>query len=103
LQDTSKLKFCRFVCCLVAVLCDAGRKEAAGRLESSIACASRILRRRQVAERAVRALIVILISPLLKDDLRFQETAEEFPVQALVAQLVVKALDVAVLPRVSPA
>jgi hypothetical protein len=47
----------------------------------------------------VRALIIIFVSPLLKDDLRFQEAAKEFPVQALVAQLVVEAFDVAVFPR----
>src|SRR5438552_18735577 len=49
----------------------------------------------------MRSLIVILIAPLLKDDLRFEQTAEEFAVKALVAQLVVEAFDVAVLPRAS--
>jgi len=42
--------------------------------------------------------IVILVAPAFKDDLRFEQAAEEFPVEALVAQLVMEALDVAVLP-----
>ena len=75
----------------------AGRKEPGGRLESC--SAPGILRRRLVAGRAVRTLIVILCAPLLKDDLRFELAAEEFAVQTLVAQLVMEALDVAVLPR----
>ena len=47
----------------------------------------------------MRTLIVILGAPLLKDDLCFEQAAEEFAVEALIAQLVVEALDVTVLPR----
>jgi hypothetical protein len=46
----------------------------------------------------MRAKMVILVAPSFKDDPRFEQAAEEFPVQALVPQLVVEALDVAVLP-----
>ncbi len=46
----------------------------------------------------MRSLIIVFGAPLLKDDLRFEQAAEEFAVEALAAQLVMEALDVAVLP-----
>jgi len=51
-----------------------------------------------VPQRAVRSVLVILASPLLNDNLRFQQACEDFPVEQLVAQLVVEAFDVPVLP-----
>ena len=56
-----------------------------------------------VAQRAVRALIVVFRAPRFKDNLRIEQAAEEFPAQTLVTQLVVEALDVGVLPRPCPA
>jgi hypothetical protein len=51
-------------------LCDAGGKEAVGRLESSIARASGTLRRGLVTQRAMWSKIVILVAPAFKDDSR---------------------------------
>lgn len=52
------------------------------------------LPRRLAAERAVRLGFVVVDPPGLEDDPGIDQAAEEFPVQALVAQLFGKALDV---------
>lgn len=38
-------------------------------------------------QRAVRSLIIVLAAPSFKDDLRFEQAAEQLPVEALAAQL----------------
>ena len=54
--------------------------------------------RRAISKRGVRADGVVVVAPLLDDDLGFLEAVEDFPVEQLVAQLAVEALAVAVLP-----
>ncbi len=44
-------------------------------------------------------MLVVFHAPALQDDTRFGQCAKELAVQALIAQLVVEALDVAVSPR----
>ena len=57
------------------------------------------LPRHLVAERTARTWFVAIDPPNLADHSGLQETVEEFAVEALVAQIVVQAFDVAVLPR----
>lgn len=52
-----------------------------------------------IAQRAVRALGVVELPPLLDQHPRFSEIAEPLPIQALVSELAVEALHKAVLPR----
>ena len=47
----------------------------------------------------MRSLVVVKLSPLLDDDLRFAAGNEPFPVQAFVPQLPVEAFHKTVLPR----
>lgn len=47
----------------------------------------------------MRSFLIILDSPRLDQHFGFEQAAEDFPVEQLVAQLVVKALNVAVFPR----
>lgn len=47
----------------------------------------------------MRPLVVVEVTPALDDDLRFARILEPLAVEALVSQLAVEALDVAVLPR----
>ena len=57
-----------------------------------------ILFRRAIAKRAVRPTRVVLDPVLLDDHSRLRQAAKDLPVQAFVPQLIVEALDVAVLP-----
>jgi hypothetical protein len=47
----------------------------------------------------VRAALIVFEAPALHDNPRFVQIAEEFTVKAFIAQLVMKALNVPVLPR----
>lgn len=51
-----------------------------------------------IAKRTMRAKCVVFHSPAFQDDPRFSETAKEFSVKALVAQLIMEAFDMAVFP-----
>lgn len=57
--------------------------------------------RRQIAQRQVRALDVVVRTPSLDDDLRFAAAAELLQVQAFVAQAPVERFVGAILPRLS--
>jgi hypothetical protein len=46
----------------------------------------------------VRAFVVVVTSPSFDHDLCFLETVEDIPVEELIAELTVKALNIAVLP-----
>lgn len=59
------------------------------------------LRGRQVAQRAVRATMIIELAPRLDQGPSFTQIPEPLPVQALIAQLAVKALYEAVMPRLA--
>src|SRR5690606_10647540 len=54
--------------------------------------------RRLVAQRAVRAERVVVVSPATDQDFSFAHGVEDLPVEHLVAQLAIEALVVAVLP-----
>ena len=54
--------------------------------------------RRAVVEARMRAHVVVMPTPDLDEDARFSAAAEPFHAQALVAELAVEALVVAVLP-----
>lgn len=54
--------------------------------------------RRLVMERHVRPHCIILAAPALDHDLRLAERIEDFPVEQLVSQPGIRALDVAVFP-----
>ena len=58
-----------------------------------------ILVRGPVAKRAVWTTLIIFDTPALQDNVRFAQIAEELAVEAFIAQLVMKALNVSVLPR----
>ncbi|MGA9580291.1 MAG: hypothetical protein WBV90_21950 [Terrimicrobiaceae bacterium] len=49
----------------------------------------------------MRTTLVIFDAPAFQDNARFVQIAEEFAVEAFIAQLVMKALNVSVLPRAS--
>jgi hypothetical protein len=51
------------------------------------------------AKGAVRTTFIVFDPPALQDNARFVQIAEEFSVQAFIAQLVVKALNMPILPR----
>ena len=51
-----------------------------------------------ISKRAVRTLRIVFDPPGFQDDSGLKKGTEEFPVQALVTQLVVEAFNVAVLP-----
>jgi hypothetical protein len=57
-----------------------------------------ILVRGSVAKRAVRATFIVFDPPTLQDNAGFAQIAEELAVQAFIAQLVVKAFNIPVLP-----
>ena len=46
----------------------------------------------------MRAAFIVFDAPALQDNARFAQIAEEFAVQAFIAQLVVKALNMPILP-----
>jgi hypothetical protein len=56
------------------------------------------IRSGSVAKRAVRTTLIVFETPALQDNACFAQVAEEFAVQAFIAQLIVKALNTAVLP-----
>ena len=60
-----------------------------------------ILVRGPVAKRAVRTTFIVFDTPALQDNAHFAQIAEELAVEAFIAQLVMKALNVSVLPRAS--
>jgi hypothetical protein len=47
----------------------------------------------------VRTAFIVFETPAFQDSARFAQIAEEFTVKAFIAQLVMKALNVPVLPR----
>jgi hypothetical protein len=51
------------------------------------------------AKRAVRTTLIVFDAPAFQDNARFVQVAEEFAIKAFIAQLVVKALNMSVLPR----
>ena len=53
---------------------------------------------RSVSERAVRSFCIVVFAPLLDDDLGFPQRVEALPVEQLVPEPSVEALDEAVLP-----
>ena len=61
--------------------------------------ATGILARSSVAKRAVRTTLIVFETLALQDNACFAQVAEEFAVQAFIAQLIVKALNRPVLPR----
>ena len=63
----------------------------------SLLCSGKLLRR-QVTQGAVRSLLVIVLSPAFGDHGCFLKAGKDFAVQTLVAQFVVKALDVGLFP-----
>ena len=56
-----------------------------------------ILARGEIAKRTVRTTLAIFHGPAFQDNACFVQIAEEFAVEALIAQLVIKALNVSVL------
>src|SRR4029077_5787221 len=52
-----------------------------------------------VAKRAVRTTFIVLDTPAFQNNARLTQIAEEFSVQAFIAQLVVKAFNMPVFPR----
>ena len=52
-----------------------------------------------IAQGAVGALVVVLVAPLLGEDLHLPEGIEELPVQEFVPKLAVEALNIPILPR----
>ena len=54
--------------------------------------------RAHIAELAVWARVVVVVAKVSDDDLRLGQRPEHFPVEALVAQAAVEALNEAVLP-----
>ena len=56
---------------------------------------------REQAQRAMRSFVVMKMPVIGEDDAGFTQRVDEFTVQALAAELIVKALHVAVLPRTS--
>ena len=96
-----------FVCHLVALILSSPRTPAAasgaglGRAApiKPVRPAPGILVRGPVAKRAVRTTFIVFDTPALQDNARFAQIAEEFAVEAFIAQLVVKALNMPVLPR----
>lgn len=56
---------------------------------------------RQVAQRAVRGAMIIELAPRLDQGPSFTQIPEPLPVQALIAQLTVKAIYEAVMPRLA--
>src|SRR5215207_6775441 len=55
--------------------------------------------RRQAPQRGVRAAVVVVLAPVLDDDLRFGQAGEQLDVEQLVANSGVKGLHERVLPR----
>ena len=96
-----------FVCHLVALILSCPRTPAAASgagfggaaAVKSVRPAPGILARGAIAKRTVRTTLVIFDAPAFQDNARFVQIAEEFAVEAFIARLVVKALNVSVLPR----
>ena len=49
----------------------------------------------------MRTTLIVFDAPALEDNTRFVQIAEEFALKAFIAQLVVKALNMPILPRAS--
>ncbi len=56
-------------------------------------------RRRPIGQRAVRTFGLVMATPILNQDLRLPQVLEDLPIQQLVSQLAVEALNVAIPPR----
>jgi hypothetical protein len=52
-----------------------------------------------VFKRAVRTTFIVFDTPVFQDNARLCKFAEEFTIQAFIAKLIVKALNMPVLPR----
>ena len=52
-----------------------------------------------IAKRTVRTTLIVFDTPAFQDNARLLQIAEEFAVKAFIAQLVMKALDMPILPR----
>ena len=55
--------------------------------------------RRLVAKASVRADVIVMVSPLFQQNLRFFQGIEGLRIQALITQAAIEAFIVAVLPR----
>ena len=103
--------FCfSFVCHLVALIlkfppnaCRGERRGVWGRVApiKPVRLGPGILVRGPVAKRAVRTTFIVFDTPALQDNAHFAQIAEELAVEAFIAQLVMKALNVPVLPGAS--
>ena len=93
-----------FVCHLVALILSSPRTPAAASgagFGGAQPPSNRfvLFPRGPVAKRAVRTTLIVFDAPALQDNARFAQIAEEFAVQAFIAQLVMKAFNMSVLPR----
>ena len=78
---------------------NSGCREPGGRPEARVAGTSELPRR--LIARAMRAIFIVFHTPAFQDDAGFGQTTKKFPAQALVAQFVVEALNMPILPRAS--